>query len=58
MTTKIFVTAEGEELTIEDALIRSMRAVTAMEAIIKEQDTMMNALYDRVNLLEKTISEM
>jgi len=58
MTTKIFVTAEGEELTIEDALIRSMRAVTAMEAIIKEQDTMMNALYDRVNLLEKTITEM
>jgi len=58
MTSKIFVTAEGEELTIEDALIRSMRAVTAMEAIIKEQDTMMNALYDRVNLLEKTITEM
>ena len=58
MTTKIFVTAEGEELTIEDALIRSMRAVTAMEAIMKEQDTLMCALYDRVNLLEKTISEM
>lgn len=58
MTTKIFVTAEGEELTIEDALIRSMRAVTAMEAIMKEQDTLMCALYDRVNLLEKTITEM
>lgn len=58
MTTKIFVTAEGEELTIEDALVRAMRAVTAMEAIMKEQDTMMCALYDRVNLLEKTITEM
>ena len=58
MTTKIFVTAEGEELTIEDALVRAMRAVTAMEVIMKEQDTLMCALYDRVNLLEKTITEM
>ena len=56
--TKIFVTADGEELTIEDALVRAMRAVTAMEVIMKEQDTMMCALYDRVNLLEKTITEM
>ena len=43
MATKIFVTAEGEELTLEDTLIRSMRSITALEKIIKEQDIQFNA---------------
>lgn len=54
MGTKIFVTAQGEELTLEDTLIRAMRGVTALEAIVKEQDMLINALADRVNEMERT----
>ena len=54
MATKIFVTAQGEELTLEDTLIRAMRGVTALEAIVKEQDVLINALADRLNELENT----
>ena len=54
MATKIFVTAQGEELTLEDTLIRAMRGVTALEAIVKEQDMLINALADRVNEMERT----
>ena len=56
MATKIFVTAEGEELTLEDTLIRSMRSVTAFEAIIKEQDIQINTLFDRVIALEAVVN--
>jgi hypothetical protein len=56
MATKIFVTAEGEELTLEDTLIRSMRSVTAFEAIIKEQDIQINTLFDRIIALEAVVN--
>ena len=56
MGTKIFVTAEGEELTLEDTLIRSMRSITAFEAIIKEQDIQINNLFDRVIALEAIVN--
>lgn len=56
MGTKIFVTAEGEELTLEDTLIRSMRSITALEKIIKEQDIQFNTLFDRVIALEAVIN--
>ena len=54
MTQKIFVTAQGEELTLEDTLIRAMRGVTALESIVKEQDMLINALADRLNEIENT----
>ena len=56
MGTKIFVTAEGEELTLEDTLIRSMRSITALEKIIKEQDIQFNTLFDRVIALEAVVN--
>tara|TARA_R110002012_G_scaffold81786_1_gene206907 strand:+ start:4050 stop:4232 length:183 start_codon:yes stop_codon:yes gene_type:complete len=56
MATKIFVTAEGEELTLEDTLIRSMRGITALEAIIKEQDIQINTLFDRIIALEAVVN--
>ena len=56
MGTKIFVTAEGEELTLEDTLIRSMRSITALEKIIKEQDIQFNTLFDRVIALESVVN--
>ena len=56
MATKIFVTAEGEELTLEDTLIRSMRSITALERIIKEQDIQFNTLFDRVIALEAVVN--
>ncbi len=56
MTTKIFVTAEGEELTLEETLIRSMRSITALEKIIKEQDIQFNTLFDRVIALEAVVN--
>jgi hypothetical protein len=55
MTNKLFVTAQGEELTLEDAVVRAMRGVTACEAIIKEQDILIEKLADRVNMLEATL---
>ena len=55
MTQKIFVTAEGEELTLEDTLIRAMRSVTALNAIVKEQDILLDKLADRLNVLENTV---
>lgn len=56
MATKIFVTAEGEELTLEDTLIRSMRGITALESIIKEQDIQINTLFDRIIALEAVVN--
>ena len=56
MGTKIFVTAEGEELTLEDTLIRSMRSITALEKIIKEQDIQFNTLFDRVIALDAVVN--
>ena len=56
MGTRIFVTAEGEELTLEDTLIRSMRSITALEKIIKEQDIQFNTLFDRVIALEAVVN--
>ena len=56
MGTKIFVTAEGEELTLEYTLIRSMRSITALEKIIKEQDIQFNTLFDRVIALEAVVN--
>ena len=57
MAQKIFVTAEGEELTLEDTLIRAMRSVTALNAIVKEQDVLLDKLADRLNVLENTVLE-
>ncbi len=55
MTKPIFVTSEGEELELEVCIQRMMRATTAFEAIIKEQDILIDRLADRVNTLENTI---
>ena len=55
MTNRIFVTKEGEELDLETCVQRLMRTASALEALVKEQDILVERLADRVNCLENTI---
>lgn len=55
MTDKIFITSDGEELNLETTVVRLMRSATALEAIVKEQDILINVITDRLNVLESTV---
>ena len=51
-TSKLFVSLEGEECSIEEQVVILSQSVRALEAIVKEQNSQIDNLYTRLFFLE------